>query len=104
MASTRSEIDESDEHLIERPRGVDRQPFEDWLVPESDSELASMLGDASRAGRAVTPVGGGTKLSLGNLPSRVEIALSTNRLDRVLNYEPTDLTLSVEAGIRFGEL
>ncbi len=33
-----------------------------------------------------------------------EVNLSTARLTRVLQYEPRDLTLSVEAGIRFAEV
>lgn len=63
-----------------------------------------MLAEHAERGQAVAPVGGGTKLALGNIPTRVDTALSTAKLSRVLHYEPTDMTLSVEAGIRFGEL
>jgi glycolate oxidase FAD binding subunit len=43
-------------------------------------------------------------MSLGNIPSRYDIALRTAKLDRVLEYEPADLTLTVEAGITMGKL
>ncbi len=39
----------------------------------------------------------------GAVPA-AEVNLSTARLTRVLQYEPRDLTLSVEAGIRFAEV
>ncbi len=43
-------------------------------------------------------------MSLGKVPSRYDIALRTAKLDRVLEYEPADLTLTVEAGITMGKL
>jgi glycolate oxidase FAD binding subunit len=104
MASTRSDLDGSARPTVERPLGVDGRAFAEWTEPVSATELASILSEASGAERAVTPVGGGTKLALGNVPKQVELALSTARLDRVLHYEPTDMTLSVEAGIGFAEI
>jgi glycolate oxidase FAD binding subunit len=52
----------------------------------------------------VIPAGGGTKLRIGNPPEKVELALSTLRLNRVIDYEPADLTVTVEAGIRLADL
>ncbi len=43
-------------------------------------------------------------MSLGNVPSRYDVALRTTKLDRVIEYEPADLTVTVEAGIIFGRL
>ncbi len=83
---------------------VDGVSIKELVTPGSAADLASVLGEASSLGRAVTPVGGGTKLSIGNVPAFVDLAISTGQLTRVLHYEPTDMTLSVEAGIRFSEL
>src|SRR4051812_21644043 len=83
---------------------VDGAPLRSVLTPESPQEVADLLQQATAAGDAVTPVGGGTKLSIGNFPSRTGIAISTSRLSRVLHYEPTDMTLSTEAGIGFATL
>ena len=52
---------------------------------------------------ALIPRGNGTKLSTGNPPRRYDIALSLRELNRVIHYEPADLTISVEAGMTFGE-
>lgn len=61
-----------------------------------------MLADAVSSGSAIAPTGSGTKKRFGNSLSREAIALSTRRLDRVLVYEPDDMTISVEAGVPIG--
>jgi glycolate oxidase FAD binding subunit len=74
------------------------------LKPETAEELASALGEANASDQAVAPVGGGSQLDLGMPPTRVDVMLETTRLDRVVEYEPADLTVTVEAGIRFADL
>lgn len=72
--------------------------------PETPQEVADGLAEAEAREHAVAPVGGGTALTLGNLPERLDVALSLERLTGILAYEPTDLTLSVAAGTRFAEI
>lgn len=67
-------------------------------APATARELATLLADAAVSGNAVTPIGGGSKLGYGNSLSRPTIPISMRKLDRVLAYEPDDMTLSVEAG------
>ena len=43
-------------------------------------------------------------MNLGNPPERVDCVLSTERLAGIIDYEPTDLVLSVGAGARFGDV
>jgi glycolate oxidase FAD binding subunit len=43
-------------------------------------------------------------MRLGAPPRRYEIAFSTERMTRLLEYEPADLTCRVEAGMRLSEL
>ena len=74
------------------------------VAPDDAVAAAAMLADAAARGQAVAPVGGGTALSLGNLPEQVDLILSTERLGGVIDYEPTDLVLSVGAGARFGDV
>lgn len=73
-------------------------------VPGDAQEMADVLAEAAALGKAVTPIGGGTALTLGNPPERVDVALSTERLAGIIDYEPTDLVLSVGAGARFGDV
>jgi glycolate oxidase FAD binding subunit len=74
------------------------------VVPSDAEETADVLADAAAVGRAVSPVGSGTALNLGNPPERVDSVLSTERLAGVIDYEPTDLVISVGAGARFGDI
>ncbi len=70
-----------------------------WIVePGSEQELAKVLKLANEAGLAVIPRGGGTKLAWGNPPQRADVILSTARLNAVLEYAWSDLTVTVEAG------
>jgi glycolate oxidase FAD binding subunit len=72
--------------------------------PASVDEVAAALREANEHGAAVIPWGAGRHMSLGNIPTRYDIALRTSKLDRVLEYEPADLTITVEAGITMGRL
>ncbi len=73
-------------------------------TPSSADELAATLAAANEAGVAVIPWGGGCHMALGNVPSRYDVALRTTKLDKVIEYEPADLTVTVEAGMTFEQL
>jgi glycolate oxidase FAD binding subunit len=83
---------------------VDGVVASEVVVPDDAQETAECLAEAAALGRAVTPVGGGTALNLGNPPERVDCVLSTARLAGIIDYEPTDLVMSVGAGSRFGDV
>jgi len=68
------------------------------VEPGTEAALARVLASANRAGLAVVPRGGGTKLEWGHPPRRADLVLSTTRLDRVLEHAWADLTATVEAG------
>ena len=70
------------------------------VLPASVQEIQDVLGFASRNDLSVIPAGAGTKLGIGNLPEKVDVVLATTRLNSVVEYEPADLTVTVEAGIR----
>ncbi len=76
----------------------------DVVIPDDAEGVAIILAEAAAVGHAVAPVGGGTALGLGNPPERVDLVLSTRRLVGIIDYEPTDLVLSVGAGARFGNV
>ncbi len=73
-------------------------------TPGSVGQLALVVAAADEDGAAVIPWGGGQHMTLGNVPSRYDVALRTTKLDRVLEYEAADLTVTVEAGITMGRL
>ena len=73
-------------------------------TPRSVGDLAPVLAIANERNAAVIPWGGERHISLGNIPSRYDIALRTTALDRVIEYEPADMTITVEAGLAIGKL
>ena len=74
------------------------------VLPASTHEIQEVLNYAAGNGLSVIPAGSGTKLGVGNPPEQIDLILSTSRLDQVLEYEPADLTVTVEAGIQLAAL
>jgi glycolate oxidase FAD binding subunit len=74
------------------------------VLPASVHEIQEVLSYAADSELSVIPAGSGTKLGVGNPPNKVDLVLSTSRLDQVLEYEPADLTVTVETGIRLAAL
>ena len=69
------------------------------LRPSHRDEILEIVRFAAERGLAVQPWGGGTQSGLGNIPLRYDLALDLSRFNRVLDYQPADLTATVEAGI-----
>ena len=69
------------------------------VLPGSVQEMQEVLQFAAKQDLSVMPAGAGTKLGIGNLPQKVDVLLATTRLNNVIEYEPADLTVTVEAGI-----
>jgi glycolate oxidase FAD binding subunit len=72
--------------------------------PRSRQECAAIFAHARAARLAVAVVGGGTELGLGAPPARLEAVVSTRRLDRTIEYSPSDQVVCVEAGIPLSAL
>ena len=74
------------------------------VAPDSVETLAAVIGFASEKGLKVAPRGGGTKMDLGMPPERVDLIVSLERLNQVIEYAPADMTATVQAGIRLADL
>lgn len=83
---------------------IDGVPIQRIERPPTIEALSSTLAEANERHAVVVPIGGGTLLGLGNLLESSPIAISTSAINRVLAYEPADLTLSVEAGATLAEI
>ena len=71
--------------------------------PQSIEELSEMLKLAHAEGWCVVPAGAGTWLEMGNRVVRFHLIVSTAQMQRVIEYEPADLTCTVEAGVSLCE-
>jgi glycolate oxidase FAD binding subunit len=68
-------------------------------TPQTPVELAEALRRAAGHERTIRLEGGGTKRSMGGPLDTADESITTRGLRRVLQYEPRDLTISVEAGM-----
>lgn len=73
------------------------------VFPENIKQISDILKLASDLRVSVIPSGNGSKLSFGNPPRGVDLVLSLCKLNRIIEYEPADLTVTVEAGMIFSD-
>jgi glycolate oxidase FAD binding subunit len=67
--------------------------------PASAEEVAACLKVCSQLGAAVVPAGQMSWLECGNPLRGADVVLSVDRMRRVIDYGPADLTATVEAGL-----
>jgi glycolate oxidase FAD binding subunit len=87
------------------PAGWPQQPVA-TARPNTAEEVAVVVRAAEAAGVAIVPCGGGTQLQTGYppRPDKPFLLLSTARLNRVLDHQPDDLTVTCEAGVTLATL
>jgi glycolate oxidase FAD binding subunit len=73
-------------------------------APQTPGELAAALGDAAAHGRPISLSGNNSKSLMAGPTAPAECVITTTALKRVIEYEPRDLTISVEAGLPWREL
>ncbi len=81
----------------------DKNPFS-VVRPQSTAEIIEIVKFARKEKLAIIATGARTKLGIGLPPRQYDVALDMTRLDRLVSYDPGDLTLSVEAGIPLHKL
>jgi len=76
-----------------------------WTAaPAGVEQAAALVALAHEERLAVVPRGSGAALELGHPPARVDLVLEMRSLDAVLEHNPEDLTVSVQAGCTAGVL
>jgi len=74
------------------------------VCPSSRQEVADIVAAAEEAGAAIVPLGNGTHAHLGMPPARYDLALRTTGLARLVEHDPADMTVTVEAGLTLAAL
>jgi glycolate oxidase FAD binding subunit len=72
--------------------------------PQTPEQLAEALHDHATNHRTIRLGGNFSKDRLGGAVTEADACISTSALRRLLQYDPRDLTISVEAGMPFAEL
>jgi len=74
------------------------------IKPASLAEVREVLRACGRDKLCVVPWGGGARLALAEPPERLDVVLDLSGLDRVIAYEPEDLTVTAECGVTLDAL
>jgi glycolate oxidase FAD binding subunit len=75
----------------------------DTRAPESADQLATVLHDCASGKQRILLGGGFSKDRMGGPLPEHDVRISTRRVNRLLQYEPQDLTVSVEAGMKWSD-
>lgn len=74
------------------------------VYPRTQAELAAVIADADSNNWRVLPFGSGSKISWGGLAKNVQVLVSTERLNQLIQHAVGDLTITVEAGTKFADI
>lgn len=74
------------------------------VYPQTPAELAAVMAYADSNNWRILVYGSGTKLSWGGLAKNIQVLVSTARLNRLIQHAVGDLTVTVEAGMKFADL
>jgi glycolate oxidase FAD binding subunit len=72
--------------------------------PGTQDEVSQVVRACAEAGQTILPWGGGTSIGLGNIPAKADVVLRLDRLDRVVEWDPANLVVTVEAGMSLSAL
>lgn len=81
----------------------DRQP-EKLLFPGDESELACILSAANAEKSSILAIGGATHLDWGNPLLSAATGVVLSRMNRILDYRPEDLYVTVQPGCSLASL
>jgi len=77
-----------------------RKPAPSAIVfPETAEQVSRLVETAVLQGISLVPSGGRTGLSGGSVAANGEVVVSFDRMRKVLDFNPVDRTLTVEAGV-----
>ncbi|HKX56217.1 MAG TPA: FAD-binding oxidoreductase [Xanthomonadales bacterium] len=67
--------------------------------PRNANEVQTLVRHANSENIAIVPSGGRTGLSAGAVASKGELVISMDRMRRIVDFNPVDRSLTVEAGV-----
>jgi glycolate oxidase FAD binding subunit len=74
------------------------------IYPHSQAELAAVITTANSHKWRVLSCGSGSKINWGGLAKNIDIIVSTERINQLIEHAVGDLTVTVEAGMKFAQL
>jgi len=72
--------------------------------PATAEQVSAIMRICAEAGVAVTPRGGGTGADVGNIARAACVAIDLRRLNRIIEHDHANITVTVESGITLAAL
>ncbi|MBC8420453.1 MAG: FAD-binding oxidoreductase [Desulfobacterales bacterium] len=79
-----------------RPRAV--------IFPRNGREVSEVVKMANRENLSIVPRGSGSKIGMGNASLRLDLVVSSSRMNHMLDVDTANLTITVEAGVKFRDI
>lgn len=92
---------EDNPHILQAVGG---KPPSCIVYPQTTAELAAAIATANQHNWRVLPCGNGSKLKWGSLGQDVDLVVSTARINQLIEHAVGDLTVTVEAGMKFTQM
>jgi len=86
------------------PFAVDGVLPELVVRPGTQEEVSRVVAACAKVGAAMIPWGGGTAMGMGTAPQRAQVVIQLERLDRLVEWDPANLCVTAEAGMRLTAL
>ena len=74
------------------------------IFPKNTTETADVVKFANLEKLAIVPWGSGSQINMGTLPRQYDLAVSTKRLNHMLDVDTQNLTITVEAGVKLRDI
>lgn len=69
-------------------------------LPAQPEQVAAILRLCAETQASVIPWGGGTAMSLGNIPRGADVVVGMEKLDKLIEHDDANLTATAQAGMR----
>lgn len=74
------------------------------VAPANAEEVVRAVASVEQAEASLIPIGNATHAHIGNPPRRLDAVLTTRRMNRILEHDAADMTVTVEAGVTLEQL
>jgi len=74
------------------------------VYPQTPEQLGTVVSLARQNQWRILPCGSGSKLHWGGIPKDINIVVSTARMNQLIDHASGDLTVTVQAGMKYAEL
>ena len=83
---------------------VDSVTPNEVISPKKIDDIIEIIQTSNQKNDKIIVWGSGTKISIGNIPEKLDIILKTERMNQVVEYIPENLTVTTNSGIKLKEL